>query len=105
MRFDESAKILIVGLGLIGGSYAQGLSARGCEVGAIDKKQSSIDFALKHGFIKHGKTEADPEYIKKSYENARFVADRFGFTRIDCTKDGKLKSIDEISDEIMKALM
>ena len=65
MRFDESAKILIVGLGLIGGSYAQGLSARGCEVGAIDKKQSSIDFALKHGFIKHGKTEADPEYIKK----------------------------------------
>ena len=45
MRFDESAKILIVGLGLIGGSYAQGLSARGCEVGAIDKKQSSIDFA------------------------------------------------------------
>lgn len=36
MRFDESAKILIVGLGLIGGSYAQGLSARGCEVGAID---------------------------------------------------------------------
>ena len=65
MRFDESAKILIVGLGLIGGSYAQGLSARGCEVGAIDKKQYSIDFALKHGFIKHGKTEADPEYIKK----------------------------------------
>mgnify|MGYP004498042745 FL=1 len=49
--------------------------------------------------------ERDPEYIKKSYENARFVADRFGFTRIDCTKDGKLKSIDEISDEIIKALM
>ncbi len=65
MRFDESAKILIVGLGLIGGSYAQGLSARGCEVGAIDKKQSSIDFALKHRFIRHGKTEPDPEYIKK----------------------------------------
>ena len=55
MRFDESAKILIVGLGLIGGSYAQGLSARGCEVGAIDKKQSSIDFALKHGFINTSK--------------------------------------------------
>ena len=56
-----------------------------------------------HGEIKDIH-ERDPEYIKKSYENARFVADRFGFTKIDCTRDGKLKSIEEISDEIMKAL-
>lgn len=65
MRFDKNLKVLIVGLGLIGGSYAQGLSAHSCEVGAIDKKQSSIDYALKHGFIRHGKTENDPEYIAR----------------------------------------
>ena len=57
-----------------------------------------------HGEIKDIH-ERDPEYIKKSYENARFVADRFGFKKIDCTRDGKLKSIEEISDEIMKALL
>ena len=53
MNFDKDTKILIVGLGLIGGSYAQGLSEAGFEVGAIDRKQTSIDFALEHGFIKH----------------------------------------------------
>lgn len=64
MNFDKDTKILIVGLGLIGGSYAQGLSEAGFEVGAIDRKQTSIDFALEHGFIKHGRTDADPDYIK-----------------------------------------
>ena len=64
MNFDKDTKILIVGLGLIGGSYAQGLSEAGFEVGAIDSKQTSIDFALEHGFIKHGRTDADPDYIK-----------------------------------------
>ena len=64
MNFDKDTKILIVGLGLIGGSYAQGLSEAGFEVGAIDRKQASIDFALEHGFIKHGRTGADPDYIK-----------------------------------------
>ena len=64
INFDKDTKILIVGLGLIGGSYAQGLSEAGFEVGAIDRKQTSIDFALEHGFIKHGRTGADPDYIK-----------------------------------------
>ena len=64
MNFDKDTKILIVGLGLIGGSYAQGLSEAGFEVGAIDRKQTSIDFALEHGFIKHGRTDANPDYIK-----------------------------------------
>ena len=64
MNFDKDTKILIVGLGLIGGSYAQGLSEAGFEVGAIDRKQTSLDFALEHGFIKHGRTGADPDYIK-----------------------------------------
>ena len=64
MNFDKDTKILIVGLGLIGGSYAQGLSEAGFEVGAIDRKQTSIDFALEHGFIKHERTDADPDYIK-----------------------------------------
>ena len=55
-------KILIVGLGLIGGCYADALSAAGFEVGAIDRRQSAIDHALGRGIIRHGATWALPEY-------------------------------------------
>ena len=40
--------ILIVGLGLIGGSYAKGLRKHGCSVSAITRSQSTIDYALEH---------------------------------------------------------
>lgn len=39
MKFDKNTKILIVGLGLIGGSYAKALSDEGYFVGAIDKRK------------------------------------------------------------------
>ncbi len=63
MTFDKDTKILIVGLGLMGGSYAQALTAKGFEVGALDIRQESIDFAVENGIISHGKTSADGEYI------------------------------------------
>ena len=44
MKFDKNTKILIVGLGLIGGSYAKALSDEGYFVGAIDKKKSSVEY-------------------------------------------------------------
>lgn len=47
MNLTKKHKILIVGLGLIGGSYADGLTSHGFEVGAITKDKASIDFALK----------------------------------------------------------
>lgn len=56
-------KILIVGLGLIGGSYAQALKRRGFSVGAVTRSQGSIDYALKEGLIDRGMTEVDPDYI------------------------------------------
>ena len=43
-----SKRILIVGLGLIGGSYAMGLTKKGYEVYAIARKQSSINYAKEH---------------------------------------------------------
>lgn len=62
-KLDNSKKVLIVGLGLIGGSYADALTSLGYEVGAITRRQSSIDFALEHKMIAHGKTEIDGDYI------------------------------------------
>ena len=63
MKFDKSTKILIVGLGLIGGGYAEALSKKGYEVGAVTRKPSTIEYALKKGIIKHGSTEITKEYI------------------------------------------
>lgn len=65
MKFDKDTKILIVGLGLIGGSYAEALSSGGYEVGAIDCNADSIAFALEKGWISGGRAVADGEYIGK----------------------------------------
>ena len=56
-------KILIVGMGLIGGSYADALSAAGFELGGIDRSRSAIDTALRRGIIRHGETSVRPEYV------------------------------------------
>lgn len=56
-------KILVVGLGLIGGSYADALSHAGYEVGALDKRQSALDYAMSKGLVRHGHTEVTREYV------------------------------------------
>ena len=56
-------KILIVGLGLIGGSYADALAAAGYEVGALEPRRSSLDYALEKGIIRHGRTEVAEDYV------------------------------------------
>lgn len=58
--------ILIVGLGLLGGSYAEALTKAGFKVNAITKEQSSVDFALKKGIIAYGTTEVDKELISSA---------------------------------------
>ncbi len=55
--------ILIVGLGLIGGSYAKGLRKHGCSISAITRSQSTIDYALEHNIIDKGTTAEDPAFI------------------------------------------
>lgn len=63
MIVDTSRKILIVGLGLLGGSYAKALKRFGFKISAITNEQSSIDYALKEKIIDEGSTELDPEII------------------------------------------
>ena len=63
MEIQKNKKILIVGLGLLGGSYAQSLTRQGYEVYAITRKQSTIDYALEHGMKKSGTTEIDTAMI------------------------------------------
>ena len=63
--FINYQKVLIVGLGMIGGSYAQKLSSLGFEVGALARRQQPLDFALEKGYIAHGQTEVTREYVSR----------------------------------------
>ena len=46
MMLDTSRNILIIGLGLIGGSYAKALRKLGFRISAITLNREDIDFAF-----------------------------------------------------------
>ena len=63
MIVDVSKKILIVGLGLLGGSYAKALKRFGFHISAITLEQSSIDYAIKENIIDEGSVSLDERMI------------------------------------------
>ncbi len=63
MNLNKNTKILIVGLGLMGGSYAIALKKKGYSVGCITRSRESVDFALEKGIIDYGSTTPDPAVI------------------------------------------
>lgn len=63
MIVDTSKKILIVGLGLLGGSYAKVLKRFGFHISALTLEQKDVDFALKEKIIDEGSTELDERMI------------------------------------------
>lgn len=60
---SKETNILIVGLGLIGGSYAKALSSQGYHVSAITRDPSSIAYGHEKGLIDKGSTRIDPAII------------------------------------------
>lgn len=63
MKLIHDKTILIVGLGLIGGSYAMALHRNGFRVTAITKEQSDLEYALEKGMIDAGSTAVDPALV------------------------------------------
>lgn len=63
MTLGTDKRILIVGLGLIGGSYAMALTKKGFTVNAITLEQKDIDYATSRGMIAYGTSKVDPELI------------------------------------------
>ena len=63
MNLTKDTKILIVGLGVIGGGYAAALSEKGYTVKCITKNAEDIDYAIARGMIAYGTTEVDPTLI------------------------------------------
>ena len=63
MELTNDKRVLIVGLGLIGGSYAKALIKKGYHVSAITRSESSITYALENGIISAGSAGIDPVMI------------------------------------------
>lgn len=62
---SRMAKISIIGLGVLGGSYAKGFHNAGYEnIYGVDINEETLDFALKQGWIKEGST--DPSIVQDS---------------------------------------
>lgn len=66
MKWITKQNILIVGLGLMGGSYAKALKRIGYHLMAIDSSNESIQFALENKIIDEGSDFPEPELIKKA---------------------------------------
>ena len=63
MEWISKSNILIVGLGLIGGSYAKALTRLGYHVTALARRQETIDYAVSNGIIAEGSAEVDPALV------------------------------------------
>ncbi len=66
MKFDKESNILIIGLGVIGGSYAKALTEKGYKVDCITLDRESIDYAKGRGMIRYGTTEVEEELVKNA---------------------------------------
>ena len=66
MKLTKDTKILIVGLGVMGGSYAKALSDKGYKVKCITKELADIRYGMEHNMICYGTAEVEPELVKES---------------------------------------
>lgn len=66
MEWISNSRILIVGLGLIGGSYARALKRLGYHVTAIDTRKEAIDYALENHIINDGSTKVDEAIVSSA---------------------------------------
>lgn len=66
MELNKNTNILIIGLGVMGGSYARALTKQGYHIRCITKDAADIDYALKEGMIAEGTTEINESWIGKA---------------------------------------
>ena len=66
MKLTKETNILIVGLGLLGGSYARALSEQGYAVAALDTRPGAIEYGLSEGMICAGSTAPDKALLGKA---------------------------------------
>lgn len=117
MEWINNHSVLIVGLGLIGGSYAKALKRIGYKILAIDTDIDAIEYALENEIIDDGSTVVNEEMLKKAdcviialypskivdwvKENQRFLRDGAIITDVTGVKSSVIYDIqDACRDEI-----
>ncbi|MGO5092338.1 dTMP kinase [Clostridium sp. LCP25S3_F10] len=48
--------------------------------------------------------ENNYEYLLESYENSKYISEKYDWNRIQCNNKGNIKSIDEINNDIIKVI-
>lgn len=48
--------------------------------------------------------ENNYEYLLESYNNSKYISEKYGWNRIECTNEDKIKGIDQINDDIIKVI-
>ena len=52
------------------------------------------------GEVKKDIHESNSEYLRKSYNNAVYVAEKYGWTTVSCVENGRIRSFQEINNDI-----
>lgn len=64
---------------------------------------SNVEKRCSEQNVKKDIHEADTEYLRRCYEAAYYAADKLGWSMVECVKDGKQLSIDEIFETVLDA--
>lgn len=63
MELSKNGKVIIIGLGLIGGCYARALKKQGFRVYAIDQREEAIRYAVREHIIDDGWCEVNEDAV------------------------------------------
>ena len=66
MDWMAKKNVLIVGLGLMGGSYARALKRLGYHVAALDRDPEAIGYALREHIIHEGSAGENDDLIRRA---------------------------------------
>ena len=68
----------------------------------------SMELAKSRGDLKTGGKkdihEKDPEHLHRAYAAGEYVGRKYGWTRIECTKDHKMRTIEDISNDVYNSI-
>ena len=75
-----------------------------CLAVPTDYSVKNVEKRCREKNIKKDIHEADTDYLRRSYEAAKYAAEKLGWTMIDCVKDGRMMSIEEVFERVLAGL-
>lgn len=66
MKLTKDTNILIIGLGVMGGSYARALTKKGFRIRCITKNSEDIAYAIREGMISEGAADIRTDWLSEA---------------------------------------